>query len=365
MEDEWRQAGDLKLADGVRRATGADGKPLLVTAEGRYVAVSPASTPLIDLLQTGCSGHEIFAAVRMPRSDRATTERGLNRFLDDLRQSGVLNRAPIVQSSLRSSFVSAARKDFFKKFPLSRDADRRFSRIGSAVARWRLAPLAWTWVVISGAALVYALVATSTPHGHPGFGLVAVAVVLIITELATHECSHAIVMSTLGVPIREVGIGLLYYFAPVAYVDRTHTYELRSRTGRVMIALAGPLTDCLWLAAWAVLSRLTQGEASDLFSMLVSAQLLLLAANLNPLFRSDGYQALEAAFGSVNMRSRAISLVSHRMLRMPLPSYLLVLSTRVRVGYWIYSILSVIYLALLAALFVRTILVLLPTAAFQ
>ncbi len=53
--------------------------------------------------------------------------------------------------------------------------------------------------------------------------------IIMILHLALHEIAHAIVTKAYGITIREAGIALLYYFIPVAYVDRTDTYRLKSK----------------------------------------------------------------------------------------------------------------------------------------
>lgn len=97
----------------------------------------------------------------------------------------------------------------------------------------------------------------------------------------------------------------------------------------------------------ATLATTLHGLMSNVFSAVVIAQSYLLAINLNPLFRTDGYHALEALLGASNMRSRAIAFAVTSILRMPQPSYLENVSSGVKVGYLVYLFLGVGYVIVL------------------
>jgi len=173
-----------------------------------------------------------------------------------------------------------------------------------------------------------------------------------LTQMTVHELAHAVVCQALGAPIREAGIKLWSVFFPVPYVDRTDSYRVRRRAGRVAIALAGPLVDVTCLGIGAVLFAVFGGRV---LGSLVAWQLVLVVTNLNPVLATDGHQAIEAAVGEVNLRHRAYAYLTHIVLRVPLSGALRAAPARRRVAYVGYGVFSVLYLVGLITLFLGTI----------
>jgi putative peptide zinc metalloprotease protein len=73
------------------------------------------------------------------------------------------------------------------------------------------------------------------------------------------------------------------------------------------------------------------------------------------LFPTDGYHALEAAFGGLNFRRRAFGYAGHRILRRPLPSALVSTSRTQRVGYTLYTAVAVLYMTFVVAVVVTAV----------
>jgi putative peptide zinc metalloprotease protein len=158
----------------------------------------------------------------------------------------------------------------------------------------------------------------------------------------------------LRVPVREAGIGLMLYLMPVGYVDRTDAYRVRERRSRAFLSLAGPLNDQIWFGATAVVAVTVPGETGDLAYSLLFFQALLTVANLNPLTPSDGYHAVSAVAGQVNVRGQALAYLTHRLLRIPLTPLMVAASPRRRRFYLVYAIACAAFVALLAFGLVRT-----------
>ncbi|MFI0978258.1 hypothetical protein ACH4SP_14840 [Streptomyces sp. NPDC021093] len=179
----------------------------------------------------------------------------------------------------------------------------------------------------------------------PAF-LLATGVMLLYVLM--HETAHALVAQILGTPVRGLGVALLFYFMPVAYVDRTDAYRFRGRGGRVTLAMAGILSDGWFCALSGVVALNSAGILRDTAALLLGMQLLMLIINLNPLMPSDGYTALEAASGLTNARGRAFALLRHTVRREELPAHLAKLSKTARRGHMAYGLFSVAYVCLLA-----------------
>ena len=176
-----------------------------------------------------------------------------------------------------------------------------------------------------------------------------IAVAVLVVQVGLHETAHALVCQILGVPIRAAGFALLLWVLPFAYVDRTDAYRVRSRRARVSLAMAGPLLDGCWMGIVAVVA-VSRGGIAIVASQVLALQAYTLLMNLNPVLASDGYSALEAGFGLVDPRGRALLLVRHLFTRSPLPPHLAVLRPGQRTAYLLYGLACAGYLALVASL---------------
>lgn len=180
------------------------------------------------------------------------------------------------------------------------------------------------------------------------------AIPCLLAQIFLHESMHAMVAQVLRRPVRGLGVALLFYFMPLAYVDRTDAYRLPGRGGRVMLALAGPLSDGVVSGVTAYLLVTQEGVIAQTCAALLVLQILNFLTNLNPMLPSDGYCAIEAGFGLIDPRGRAFTLIKHRFTGAPLPSYLHNVSTTGRRLYLVYGVLCVLYAALLAYFVIGT-----------
>jgi putative peptide zinc metalloprotease protein len=108
-----------------------------------------------------------------------------------------------------------------------------------------------------------------------------------------HECGHGVACKRLGGEVREAGV-IFILFAPLAYVDVTSSWRLRSKWTRIQVAAAGMYVE-LFLAAIATLtwSRTAPGVLNHIcFNVMITASVATLLFNANPLMRFDGYYIL-------------------------------------------------------------------------
>lgn len=123
-----------------------------------------------------------------------------------------------------------------------------------------------------------------------------------------HECAHAVTCRRFGGRIHAMGV-MLYYFFLCAFVDTTDAWFFRKRWQRVMVSLAGPLTDLVLAAACAWGSFLASSyghtEAAAVMGTLSAFLLLSGPMNLNPFLETDGYYILMDLLGETNLRKKA------------------------------------------------------------
>jgi putative peptide zinc metalloprotease protein len=352
---DWALDQPLRCRDGVELITGAGGRSMLVTPEGRFVHLSPAAVLVTQALSDGPTGRALWGRFVADEPSRAAAySRSLPHLLTTLRQVGALEVEP-AEPTRRERVTALVGRDPVKRFPLTQDPARLVApvtRLAQAVAA-RTSP---AWLLVLPAAAAFGAFWTLT-HSAPALlrpgALLGLAFTLLIVQILLHECAHAVAMAMLGLTPRNAGLGLMFFVIPMAYVDRTECYRHPGRLGRALVSLAGPFLDMLCITGVAIGGWLTTGTVhSFLYSFLV-LQCVSLTANLNPLFPSDGYHALEAALGGINMRSRAVSYLGHLVARTPEPPHLAGQPRRVRAGYLAYLFTSSAYVVLVLGLVVH------------
>jgi putative peptide zinc metalloprotease protein len=170
----------------------------------------------------------------------------------------------------------------------------------------------------------------------------------ILVHLMLHELSHIIACKKLGGRVKEVGLGLLYYFIPVAFVTYKDTYRL-SKLSRAKMAIVGPMFD---LSAMALVSIMLMifPHLHYIFIPLLFLQLSFLMFNLNLLLPSDAYRFIESLSQNYNVRRRAFQYVFAVIMRRERQLHLRNLNTKSKVFYFTYTFLSVSYICLLFTL---------------
>ena len=222
---------------------------------------------------------------------------------------------------------------------------RKYHRIVAPVVTplQRLPAPALSWVFLALAACGYAAgaMALSSLAGgpRPSVLVFVTAVAIQLVSILLHESWHAIVAGYLGTPIRGLGVALMFWAIPIAYVDRTDSYRVRSRRGLTMLALAGIFSDGVVCGLEAAIAWASTGTVRQVALTLCAFQLTMLVTNLNPFTQSDGVAAVEAATGSVNLRGRSMFVLRRVLTRQPLPPALAVMRPAVRWGYFIYGLL--------------------------
>ena len=222
---------------------------------------------------------------------------------------------------------------------------RKYHRIVAPIVTLlqRLPARALSWVFLALAVCGYAagaMVLSSLAGGpRPGVLVVIAAVVIQLVSILLHESWHAIVAGYLDTPIRGLGVALMFWAIPIAYVDRTDSYRVRSRRGLTMLALAGIFSDGVVCGLEAAIAWASTGTVRQVALTLCAFQLTMLVTNLNPFTQSDGVAAVEAATGSVNLRGRSMFVLRRVLTRQPLPPALAVMRPAVRWGYFIYGLL--------------------------
>lgn len=215
-----------------------------------------------------------------------------------------------------------------QRFPLV-DGHRAAARASSFLG-WLFTPFgftAWCILCLLGGGVIAANIGEFREELVEiiGGGMWPIMLGLWVVSKTLHELGHAVCARRRGVAVGPMGV-ILFFFAPLAYVDVTAAWLLRSRMARVQIALAGMYVDlfvaaCAGLLWWCAAPGLLRHAAAQVFVIAGPASLLV---NLNPLLRLDGYYVLADLLEIPNLRSlgrqRLVGWMEHLAFGDPLPS---------------------------------------------
>lgn len=344
---EWLDA-PLVLAAQVTLCDGADGHALLFNAAtGTYVRLSRTGARLVPLLDGTRTGTALLAAASRARGPDGTRDRGpaLLSFLQDLRAAGMLSVPPEPLRGRKLVLTRLGRLTPRVRFP-ARHLNRLLGPPARLLARFpRAGAITASLVAVASVAAVVLALVVPAPLVFTGPSWTMLIAALLV-QAAVHEMAHATVCQALGVPVREAGVKLFCLLIPLTYVDRTDAYRVRSRAGRVGVALVGPLVDLAAAGLSGVLILIDPVGFGGL-RWLLGLQLFVIVNNLNPLLPTDGNHALEAALGELNLRHRANAYVAHVLLRVPLSAAHRSVSAARRRLYLAYGFVSTAFLIML------------------
>ena len=110
---------------------------------------------------------------------------------------------------------------------------------------------------------------------------------------AIHEFAHALAAKKYGCIVKESGV-ILILFTPIAFVDISGIWRIRSKWRRIIISLAGVYVElAIAFIAAVVWSETSPGVLHHWCRyIVVTAGFATLMFNLNPLVRYDGYYVL-------------------------------------------------------------------------
>ncbi|WP_414055575.1 hypothetical protein [Macrococcus equi] len=124
---------------------------------------------------------------------------------------------------------------------------------------------------------------------------------ILIIHIIIHETAHAYFVLKYGARIKSVGIGLLYYFIPHAFVKYSQAFRLNNFQ-KTTISYVGPLVDSIFIYISITLIY-TQSWINeyDIYILLVY-QTTILLFNCNLLMPSDLFKMIENFFNLKNLR---------------------------------------------------------------
>ncbi len=296
---------------------------------GRFFQIGVAEYTFISLLDGSMTAGEVLDATRKACPDCGfTTHDALAICLWVQRTGLVADAAAGSSGGDRSSAVAAhASRCGGRVSPLTIQLplfhpDRFFLKLQPLVGWCFSFPALLAWFAIVGWALrdlvVNSHLIARSSEGILGVGnWIWLGLAWVVLKLF-HECGHGVACKRLGGEVREAGL-IFILFAPLAYVDVTSSWRLRSKWTRVQVAAAGMYVE-IFLAAVATLvwSHSAPGTLNHTcFNVMVTAGVATVLFNANPLMRFDGYYILSDLLELPNLYSQGrqyLTYVARRYL---------------------------------------------------
>ena len=351
-----------RLRRGVSLIVGMDNQPMLFDSDsGKYHRLGAAAAFIVNQFDGVRPLPTIIE--ELPQDIDEAGAKRITGLVDNLRDKGLLaggepaSAAPDAPARTRRSRgrhtaqprqarhlkVERPRRSggwWLPRIIIARKYHRVVAPIVTLLQRLPAPALSWVFLALAACGYVAGAMALRSLAGGPRPGVVVfiAAVAIQLVSILLHESWHAIVAGYLGTPIRGLGVALMFWAIPIAYVDRTDSYRVRSRRGLTMLALAGIFSDGVVCGLEAAVAWASTGTVRQVALTLCAFQLTMLVTNLNPLTQSDGVAAVEAATGSVNLRGRSMFVLRCVLTRQPLPPGLAVMRPAVRWGYFIYGL---------------------------
>lgn len=355
-------SGDIpRLRRGVTLIVGMDDQPMLFdSASGAYHRLGRAAAFIVDQFDGSRSLPTIID--QLPQQIDDAGRQRITRLVEYLRSKSLLEGgapprvAPQERVRKRADGRHVAPPHVGKheqihpprwsgnwmlpRFMLIRSYRRAVAPVAAALHHLPARMLGWLFVL--AAAGGYAAGVESLIHlsggPRPAASVYLIAVAIQLVSIVGHESWHAIVAGYLGTPVRGLGVAFMFWVLPIAYVDRTDSYRVRSKLGRAMLAFAGICSDGVVCGAEAAVAAASTGTVRQVALTLCAFQLTMLVTNLNPLTQSDGVATVEALTGSVNLRGRSMLVLRCVVTRTPLPPALARMRLAARGGYFLYGL---------------------------
>lgn len=337
------------LRDGVEELVGMDDQVLLFdSASGVYHRIGSLSASVVRKFDGRLTSAQITELVNAERPDSAPLDVArIEELVAGLGERHLL-AGDVPQKRKRTGWDRMLPRFLvFKRFSVVLtpvvSLVRPFARPAVAALVCLIAMIGYIFGIATIVSIGSNTLATTSAGRLATSALIALAIHFLGVLL--HESWHGVMAGVFDQPVRGLGVALMFWTVPVAYVDRTDAYRLRSRPHRVAIALAGMVSDGWVMGLTAVVASTTSGFAHATALALLTYQLLLLIANLNPLAPSDTVSAIESATGGVDIRGRSATLLRATVLRKPVPPYLRNMSSRRRTFHLVYGVLALVFAA--------------------
>jgi len=169
-----------------------------------------------------------------------------------------------------------------------------------------------------------------------------------------HELGHGMTCKRYGGDVHHIGM-MIFYLQPAFYCDIDDSYMFPNRAHRIYVAFGGSYFELMLCSVAMPVWLLTPAEwwiHGVALTAIFFSGLSLLAFNLNPLIKLDGYYILMDWLDVPNLREESFEYIGgffkKRILRLQIPDH--PISRRRRRIFLLYGVCSIAYTAMMFAL---------------
>lgn len=293
----------------------------------RFFRVGPAEYAFLSLMTRPATVRELCRVAKEAAPDSKWTEADALAICQWVVRNGLTEESAMAVEDLshRQSAQPAVRRTGGRWSPLSAQVpliypNRLLNRVAPvlqwiyswpAIAVW-LAVVAWA---LRDVVAHWERVTASTSEVLSAGNWLWLGLAWVFLKVL-HESGHALACKRMGGEVREAGV-VFVLLAPLAYVDVTSTWRLRSKWQRIFVALAGMIVE-LFVAALAAIvwSRTSVGPLNQsCLNIMISAGFMTVLFNANPLMRFDGYYVFSDLLDLPNLYGQGQSSVSQMLRR--------------------------------------------------
>lgn len=342
-----------QLAEDVELIYGAEGAPLLYKdSSKKYVRISKVGIEVIEYTDGFHTIDEIAKIIANKYAIKfKEVEKLVYEFFHSLRQASLLTINPI-SLSYSDKIYKKMRNRPILKLPLVKSVQAITNSTNSIIGKLSRRLIVYLYLVATLFSIVsisYFLI-TGKVAGDIASVQWIVVILLYILHFIIHELGHAVILKRFGINVREAGLGLLYFFIPIAYVDTTDAYRLQRRFDRAALAIIGPIIDLTGACISSYLMVYGPGVLQNEFFILFIFQVGACITNLNPLLPTDGLHTIEACVGELNLRQRSFDYLIGCLIMKKETTKFKSFSNKRRRAYFIYGLFSFIYLMTIISL---------------
>lgn len=181
--------------------------------------------------------------------------------------------------------------------------------------------------------IIYNIYIVSFTHVLNGVHInVVTLLVVLFLSLVFHEFGHISAAYHYKITAGKMGFGL-YLIFPVLYADMTNAWRLDNKK-RVVVDLGGMYFQLLVLIPLTLISIFSKNNTCILTCLNI---IIYTSANLNPLFKLDGYWILSDYFKLDNLSSNAFQVASNVILRRKLN-----VNKSYKIGSFVYAVSTIL-----------------------
>ncbi len=284
---------------------------------GQFFQIGLREERLIRQLDGSRTGLQLLAELQAMEGEGSNSgvldAKGAMHLLSTLYAANLLENAPPLPPPPTTLFRSlVAKNPLFIKFPIG-NPDRLLASMAAHV-QFLFAPAFSIALIALGIAGIISVASDWSRFSDRAQSVLASEnwlwlILSFIVLKAVHELGHGLICKQNGGRVPEFGLYFML-FTPLTYVDATSSWAFPSKVTRILVSSGGMIVELALASIAAIVWANTETGVLNTFAynMVISATVVTLLFNLNPLLRYDGYYILSDLTEVPNLYAHAGSI---------------------------------------------------------